>query len=300
MSLTSLFHERRTGLPARERRKASKPRYRPHVESMEDRFVLSGSGGAAAAMVAALPHAKPSPAVAVNVPLNITGINLQSITQNATTGVLTAVGTITGTLLNQNFVTNFTATLTPPTGSETCPVLDLQLAPIHLSLLGANVDTSAICLDVTATEGGGLLGDLLCGGLDNLLTGLTSGTLNLNGVLSGLNTLLNNSGVLGGVNQLLSQATSQFASPTVTATSGQMCNVLNLSLGPVNLSLLGLNVSLDNCASGPVTVSITATQGGGILGDLLCGLSGVLSTQKPSVTAIDSLLNQIVTLVQTL
>jgi hypothetical protein len=48
---------------------------------------------------------------------------------------------------------------------------------------------------------------------------------------------------------------------------------LALALGPLNLSLLGLNISLDDCANGPVQVCVSATRGEGILGDLLCGLS---------------------------
>ena len=41
----------------------------------------------------------------------------------------------------------------------------------------------------------------------------------------------------------------------------------------LNLSLLGLNVSLDDCNGGPVQVCISASRGEGLLGDLLCGLS---------------------------
>ena len=63
----------------------------------------------------------------------------------------------------------------------TCPVLDLSLGPINLSLLGLNVDTSPICLEITAHQGGGLLGDLLCA-VANLLNGGTS----LADVLAGL------------------------------------------------------------------------------------------------------------------
>jgi hypothetical protein len=54
------------------------------------------------------------------------------------------------------------------------------------------------------------------------------------------------------------------------------CEILSLVLGPLDLDLLGLNVSLDDCEGGPVQVCISATGGEGILGDLLCGLSGPL------------------------
>jgi hypothetical protein len=52
------------------------------------------------------------------------------------------------------------------------------------------------------------------------------------------------------------------------------CSILHLELGPLNLTLLGLNVVLDDCANGPVTLDITAVHGGGLLGDLLCDLLG--------------------------
>jgi hypothetical protein len=51
------------------------------------------------------------------------------------------------------------------------------------------------------------------------------------------------------------------------------CEVLRLVLGPLRLNLLGLVVELygPNRQS-PITLTITATRGGGILGDLFCSL----------------------------
>ncbi len=54
------------------------------------------------------------------------------------------------------------------------------------------------------------------------------------------------------------------------------CDILNLSLGPVSLNVLGLNINLDDCAGGPVTVDITGDPDEGLLGDLLCGIAGLL------------------------
>jgi hypothetical protein len=56
------------------------------------------------------------------------------------------------------------------------------------------------------------------------------------------------------------------------------CDILNLSLGPVDLNLLGLVVELDDCEGGPVTIDIVAQEGGGLLGDLLCGVAGLLDS----------------------
>ncbi|OBK78733.1 hypothetical protein [Mycobacterium sp. 1274761.0] len=64
------------------------------------------------------------------------------------------------------------------------------------------------------------------------------------------------------------QVDQQVALP-VTDVQQATCQVLNLTLGPLDLTLLGLNVHLDQ-----VHLVITATPGGGILGDLLCSLAG--------------------------
>ena len=57
------------------------------------------------------------------------------------------------------------------------------------------------------------------------------------------------------MNNLPTLGSPAATAPTVTVPA---TNILNLSLGPVNLNLLGLMVKLDNSANGPVTVSITA------------------------------------------
>ena len=60
----------------------------------------------------------------------------------------------------------------------------------------------------------------------------------------------------GGVTDLLNGVFSQATAPS--AVSGVTGNILHLSLGPVDLNLLGLDVHLDNCHNGPVTVDISA------------------------------------------
>jgi hypothetical protein len=188
-------------------------------------------------------------------------------------GVLTAAaGTVEGTLAGLPFTTdisNFALQLVPgATAGQDCSVLDLTLAPIHLQLLGLHADTSAICLNITAIRGGGLLGDLLCG----LAGGLNLGDLtgSVNALLNGLPEVLN--GALAGA----------AASPDAAAQpqAGDICTgdveVLHLALGPIDLTLLGLEVMLDNCAdpAGPVEVCLSATASEGLLGSLLSGLAG--------------------------
>jgi hypothetical protein len=56
---------------------------------------------------------------------------------------------------------------------------------------------------------------------------------------------------------------------TLAGQARGVCQVLFLTLGPLDLELLGLTVHLDR-----VTLRITANRRGGILGQLLCGLAG--------------------------
>ena len=184
--------------------------------------------------------------------------------------VLRADGTVKGTLAGLPFTTNITNFAlqgdNPTTQQVECSVLDLELAPIHLALLGLHVDTGAICLEITATPGGGLLGDLLCGLAGGIPSLILPTPAQVNALQSGLVASLNEA--LGG-----SLAPAQADGDSVCTGA---CEILSLSLGPLNVSLLGVNVSLDDCEDGPVQVCISASQGEGILGDLLCGLSGPL------------------------
>lgn len=169
-----------------------------------------------------------------------------------------------------------------------CPVLDLALGPINLDLLGLVVTTSPICLTITALPGGGLLGDLLC----NIGTLLQQG-LPLNQILALLNqTNLGNlttglTAILNGALQNLLQAVLTSITP---GQGGGACSILHLTLGPLNLNLLGLQVVLDNCTNGAVTVDISAHHGG-LLGNLLCNLTnrdqiGLASTLNAIIGAL--------------
>ncbi len=70
------------------------------------------------------------------------------------------------------------------------------------------------------------------------------------------------------------------------------CTILDLHLGPLNLTLLGLNIDL--C---PIDLVITATPGAGLLGDLLCAIANLLSGGLNSVlTRLVTLINQVLDL----
>ena len=181
---------------------------------------------------------------------------------------LRAAGTVTGTLAGMPFTTNITNFVlqlvadNPATPALECSVLNLELAPIHLAVLGLRVDTSAICLDITATQGGGLLGDLLCG----LAGGIPLGVLPTAGQVGTLE-----AGLVDLIEGSLDLSQVQVNAQNSVCTGE--CEILALALGPLDLSLLGLNVSLDDCAGGPVQVCVSATRSEGVLGSLLCTLS---------------------------
>jgi hypothetical protein len=167
-----------------------------------------------------------------------------------------------------------------------CPILNLALGPIDLTLLGLNVLTSPICLDVTAIPGGGLLGDLLCG-----VANLLSGGMPIAAVFDGLSAA-DQTRFLNGLTSMLDQVFDRLASNTADMTA--TCEILSLALGPLDLNLLGLRVELNDCAAGPVTLDITAIPGGGLLGDLLCGVANLLSGGAGSLsTAVQRVLFQV-------
>jgi hypothetical protein len=75
---------------------------------------------------------------------------------------------------------------------------------------------------------------------------------------------------------------------TVPLQANGSCQILHLELGPLDLDLLGLVVHLDR-----VVLDITAEQGpGNLLGNLLCGIAGLLDGNAAS-NVITRLLNQL-------
>jgi len=72
----------------------------------------------------------------------------------------------------------------------------------------------------------------------------------------------------------------------LAATAAEPCDILNLSLGPINLDLLGLIVNLDDCEGGPVTVDITGDPSKGLLGALLCDIAGLLDNLNAAQLAV--------------
>lgn len=160
--------------------------------------VLPGAAGASAA-----PHAAKAPAVAAAQPaattIPVTGMlpdgtaftgQLSNLTASVVNGVLTLTGTITGTGLPAGGTT-FTAPIQDLQVGASCSILDLDLGPLHLDLLGLVIDLAPVHLDITAVPGAGnLLGNLLCA-----IAHLLDGPSPLNAIAALLNRLLTGLGL---------------------------------------------------------------------------------------------------------
>jgi len=83
--------------------------------------------------------------------------------------------------------------------------------------------------------------------------------------------------------------------PGMTKAAVTVCPILHLVLGPLDLNLLGLHVTLNQ-----VDLNITAIPGAGnLLGNLLCSVSNLLNTQSILGNTLTGLLNIVQQLVNT-
>jgi hypothetical protein len=116
---------------------------------------------------------------------------LSNLTTSVVNGVVQLSGTITGTGLPAGG-TPFTAPIQDLAVTEGCSILNLDLGPLNLDLLGLVIDLSPVSLDITAVPGAGnLLGNLLCA-----VAGLLDGPGNpLGGIAALLNRLLTGLGL---------------------------------------------------------------------------------------------------------
>ncbi|HEX3920945.1 MAG TPA: hypothetical protein VHY31_01500 [Streptosporangiaceae bacterium] len=114
---------------------------------------------------------------------------------------------------------------------------------------------------------------------------VVNGVLEATGLLKGTMTDANGA-ALGTVSQTATIPVDRTAAPDAVG-----CNVLNLTLGPLNLNLLGLVVTLNQ-----VHLTITAVPGAGnLLGNLLCAVANLLNGTG-SLSAIAALLSEILAL----
>lgn len=119
---------------------------------------------------------------------------------------------------------------------------------------------------------------------------VVNGTLQATGLLTG--TLVDANGTQLGT---VSRTVTIPVNTTNAANAPLACGILNLTLGPLNLNLLGLVVTLNQ-----VHLTITAVPGAGnLLGNLLCSLVGLLNGGG-SLSAISALLNSILSILAAL
>jgi len=184
----------------------------------------------------------------------------------ATASGVVADGTLTGKLRSGTSVSRDSApvrfSVAAARRGRRCNVITLRLAPLDLELLGAQVTTSHISLDVYARRGR-VLGDLFCALSHAKVTFPRSAR-----VARALNSRLD------GRSLPAFSASSSLPASTAQA-QPQTCQVLKLILGPLHLDLLGLVVDLyGKTRSDPVIVTINGQPDKGLLGQLLCGLAG--------------------------
>jgi hypothetical protein len=164
-------------------------------------------------------------------------------------------------------------TLAVKTAASGCRILKLQLDDLKLTLLGLTVDTSAVNLNITGRRTGSL-GKLFC----QLASGLRlKSTARVAKATSALNRRIRHRRL----HTLRFRAAVQ---PQARASQAQTtCPVLDLTLGPLNLDLLGLTVDLYGpTTKDPVKVTITADPNGGSLGKLFCQLSSEAQANSTS------------------
>lgn len=155
---------------------------------------------------------------------------------------------------------------------RSCQVLTLYLNQLDLTLLGLNAHLGKVNLTLTGNPRGGVLGSLFCKlARAKVASARASAARSLNRRLA-----------RGTARQSFMRFTADVA-PKTTAKAGGTCPVLNLVLGPLKLTLLGLDVSLNK-----VTLNVTATQGGGALGDLFCQLADGTTTTTTAPTTTTS------------
>ena len=171
----------------------------------------------------------------------------------------------------------FTARLKPgrvsyASAARICNVLELDLRMLHLEVLGLIIDLSRLHLTITADSEGGLLGSLFCS---------IAGTSRASAAkLRRTATKMTRAARQQGFDR---QGVSDFrvqVARRVQQAPGEICTVLDLVLGPLDLNVLGLMIHLDR-----VRLTITADPNGGILGSLLCSLAGGPGPPPPPAPA---------------
>lgn len=152
----------------------------------------------------------------------------------------------------------------------------LVIAPVAPAAPPSTTSSLTAPITGTAADGATFVGSFT---LQNFTT--QNGQLAAVGTLTGTLT-----GALGNVIGTVSNLPV-----TIPVAASGSCQILHLTLGPLDLNLLGLQVHLNQ-----VVLDITAQSGpGNLLGNLLCGVANLLNGGA-SATTIANILNQILAL----
>jgi len=223
-------------------------------------LLVAGAAVACAAMPATASASSGSSSVwtaAANTPQGRLKVAVDVRRFRATASGTTADGTATATLGGLGglpTVVKKKVHLSAAKGGS-CTILSLQLDTLDLTLLGLNVHLDKVNLQLTGQRRGGVLGSLFCSLANAKVKAARASAARR------LNAAIRRTGVVRPISFTVPvQATTSQAGPT--------CSVLELTLGPLHLELLGLVVDLNK-----VHLVITANAAGGVLGSLFCGLA---------------------------
>ena len=234
-------------------------------------LVIAASLGVfAAAATAGAGTVKGARAAAAGHPAKL-GVGVEVLRLNAAGRRMTGTGLVTAKLTDDTgHTTTVKATVAlAASAGKGCTVLTLDLQQLNLVLLGLTAHLDKVHLTITGDPNGGVLGSLFCK-LAKAKVSVARAS-----AARALNTELrrHREHMLRFTAWLTPQTTR---SDAATAT----CPVLDLIVGPLNLTLLGLDVNLNQ-----VHLNVTATRGGGALGDLFCQLADNSTTTTPTTTS---------------
>jgi len=147
---------------------------------------LVGAAGAAQAAPADTAKGVTLTSNSLDLPAPYTGtFTPQSVAAENGKAVVTGVASVTNTATGETATQTVSAPVTSLAAADGCNILNLILGPLHLDLLGLNVDLNQVLLTITAIPGAGaLLGNLLCA-----VAGLLDGP-DLTGLVGLLNQIL--------------------------------------------------------------------------------------------------------------
>jgi hypothetical protein len=231
---------------------------------------LAAALGIAIALVIAAPH--PAGARTAQHPGRL-AVGVEVLHFDAAGRQLTGRGIVTARLTDDrghvSVVHARVALIARAARSGGCLVLHLYLQQLTLQLLGLNAHLDRVDLNITGNPRGGVLGSLFC-----RLARARVASVRAADVRALNRRLREHTGreTVHFTAELTPQSTTSHA-------ANATCPVLDLVVGPLNLQLLGLVVDLDQ-----VHLTVTATRGQGVLGDLFCQLADNSSTSTSTGT----------------